>query len=468
MSSGHLFPRYHVRPPRGYLNDPNGPILLGGTYHLFFQYRHTTDHSSPVMWGHVTSQDLARWTHHRAAITPHPVLGDRDGCYSGNTIVGADRRLRAFYSGRRNDHPYESVLCAISDDDGASFGEPVPVVADPEPDESITTFRDPFVWLDGDRWLMAVGAGDSAGVASVRLYSSFDLEAWTHLGPLAHHPRTIQSDRDIDTGSMWECPQVLQSDGTAVLLVGAWTQREGTMRVYAVTAAAVDGPGAELTITPVDGGPDFYAASVLRDSPYGTIMWGWAREARSHSWCIEDGWSGALTLPRVVTLDRDGRLLQAPVPGIDSLRVTTAARIVDELGADNLPAQLEIEATVQVGATLQLHLRFGSDEHLDITIDAEHNSVLIDRGHASLDPRAVGGVISISDAFVGEATIRAFLDGSLLELFTSAGHAATVRCYPTTPPPWSLAVSPGGTVRVWQLGDRQDDLESESVMLVPS
>ena len=25
----HLFPRIHVRPPTGFVNDPNGPVLIG-------------------------------------------------------------------------------------------------------------------------------------------------------------------------------------------------------------------------------------------------------------------------------------------------------------------------------------------------------------------------------------------------------------------------------------------------------
>ena len=30
-------PSFHVSPPTGWLNDPNGPIHRDGRYHLFFQ-----------------------------------------------------------------------------------------------------------------------------------------------------------------------------------------------------------------------------------------------------------------------------------------------------------------------------------------------------------------------------------------------------------------------------------------------
>jgi beta-fructofuranosidase len=122
--------------------------------------------------------------------------------------------------------------------------------------------------------------------------------AWEFAGILAAHPR--HQEGAVDTGEMWECPQVIYPDGQAVILVGAWTRQDGTMRVYSVTGSSDGASSGALTISPFDEGPDFYAASALRDSPEGTLIWGWATEARDCSWCIEDGWSGMLTLPRVV------------------------------------------------------------------------------------------------------------------------------------------------------------------------
>ena len=105
--SDHLFPRYHVRPARGYLNDPNGPIVVDGCSHLYFQYRHTVDLDAPVEWAHVTSDDLVHWRYHRPAMAPHPFGDDRDGCWSGNTVVDASGNVRAFYSGFVADEPLQ-------------------------------------------------------------------------------------------------------------------------------------------------------------------------------------------------------------------------------------------------------------------------------------------------------------------------------------------------------------------------
>lgn len=38
-----LKPQFHIRPPMGWVNDPNGPLEYPkGTYHLFFQYNPTS------------------------------------------------------------------------------------------------------------------------------------------------------------------------------------------------------------------------------------------------------------------------------------------------------------------------------------------------------------------------------------------------------------------------------------------
>lgn len=456
VSADHLFPRFHVRPPLGYLNDPNGPLLLDGTFHLYYQYRHSTDHAAPVVWGHATSADLAHWVHQRPAIVPHPVLGDRDGCWSGNTVVDDAGRVRAFYSGKRNGHPYQSVLCAVSGDGGASFGDPRQVVDDPDPSEGIITFRDPFVWRDQDRWLMVVGAGDASLIASARLYGSDDLDRWQHLGVLAAQRRTV--DAEQDTGEMWECPQVIQLAGHPVVLVGAWTRQHGTSKVYSVAGGSTTGRAGPLTIAPLDDGPDFYAASVLRDSHDGTLVWGWATEARDHTWCVEDGWSGSLTLPRVVRPRSGDRLALAPVPALALLRDGEPVTVGPQ-GQDGLAAQLEFEATAAPDVPLRVRLRFGDHERLDVVLDRAAGAVWIDRNRASLDERAIGGTIEIAEAFAEDETAgaRAFLDGSILEVFTSSGRVATVRYYPTAPPPYRIEITggPPGSVRLWQLSADQ-------------
>ena len=45
--------------------------------------------------------------------------------------------------------------------------------------------------------------------------------------------------------------------------------------------------------------------------------------------------------------------------------------------------------------------------------------------------------------------MRVFVDGSIVEVFTSAGRSVTTRVYPTHAPPWTLEAPEG--VMVWEL-----------------
>ena len=430
----HHRPVFHVRPPRGYLNDPNGPIEIGRDVHLYFQSRPTLDTEAPVEWGHATSSDYVRWTLHRPAMAPLPDGPDRDGCWSGNTVLEGDR-IHAFYSGLINGHPYQSVLTAVSKDGGHTFGPPRRAISDPLPSERATMFRDPFVWREDQAWWMAVGTGYGDRGASIALYRSTDLQSWTAQGALAELPRSIVAGED--TGAAWECPQVLTLDGRRIAIVSSWSPEGGPGQVLSFD---VDTPANPRR---VDHGTNFYAASLLRESRFGPLLFGWLTEGRDRlGWT--DGWAGVISLPRLVWLGPDSSLRSSPVPTVDTLR--TGSRPAD--GALTTP-QCEIEVPEGSG---QVVVHFGSSERLEIELDAAGNVLTIDRDHASLDPTAHDGRMQVYDAFdpgSGRPAARIFLDGSVVEVFTSAGRVLSTRVYPTTPPPWRIEAP--ANARRWSL-----------------
>ncbi len=226
-----------------------------------------------------------------------------------------------------------------------------------------------------------------------------------------------------------------------------------------------------ITLSRVDDGSNFYAASALRDSDAGPVIWGWATEGRSADWAAEDDWSGLLTLPRVVSLTDDGRLASAPLPGLTSLR---EAGIRAEPATNEgrrafraLPAQFEADVLLAAHRDAdpeptRLSLRCGPEERLDVVVDWRSGRVTVDRDHASRDPRAHGGRYAVDEPEIsasGTLALRWYVDGSVSELFTGSGHCSTMRFYPTSPPPWDLelsGVSPDDSVEVWPLSAAVD------------
>jgi beta-fructofuranosidase len=439
-------PAVHLRPPANWINDPNGLVHHDGWYHVFYQHNPDAPVHQQVHWGHFRSRDLLTWQALPTALTPSPGWDDADGCFSGNA-VSYDGRITAFFSAYRADRWWQPVAAADSDPGGVTFTKR-PALLVPEPPEGVTTYRDPYVWRDGGRWRMLVGAGMRDGSGAALLYESEDLAHWTYRGPLH---RRADAGPGIRTGEAWECPQLATyEDGRALLITSTWYQRTGPAHVAAFTGTVDgDGPCFDAPFL-LDHGPDFYAPALLRAPDGRWLLWGWCWEAREETWAKEAGWAGLLTVPREVTLTADGRARQVPARELDGLRAGAPRRVVRTAE----PGETVVLGELCDGAAdLRIRLGFGRDaawglriataadggEYLDFVF--RDGELTVDRGHASRDPRAHVGTYRLPLPGIapgGGTEVRILLDRSVAEVFTDTGETLTLRFYPTGDGPWTL------------------------------
>ncbi|WP_425809690.1 glycoside hydrolase family 32 protein [Streptomyces sp. DT224] len=446
----------HLRPPRDWINDPNGLVFHNGHYHVFFQYNpHGPQHAN-VHWGHFRSPDLINWEPLPVALAPTPDGDDADGCFSGNAVsVGG--RMVAFYSAHRNDRWWQPITTAESRDNGRTWVKR-PDLLIPEPPAGTTMYRDPYVWRQAGRWRMLVGSALDDGRAAALLYESGDLENWSYLGPFH------SSDAATGTGPIgWECPQYAMFGDRSVLIVSDWTPRNGPSHTTVHTGREEDGRfAADSPPAPLDHGPDFYAPALLK-APGGDrwLLWAWAWEARDDAWAHEAGWAGVLTLPREVNLTADGRVAQRPAREVLALRggralhrtghVTQAAPIeLGQVGSSfDLTAALVPDATGTSG--LRLITAADGSEYLDIHLDPAAGHLTVDRSHASLDTRARGGSYSLPCPAMkrsgGPVELRVIVDRSIAEIYLADGQVLTLRFYPLGEGPWRLQARTTGTLR---------------------
>ena len=446
------FPAVHLRPPCNWVNDPNGLVFYGGDFHVFFQYNPFGPRHANMHWGHARSSDLLNWELLPIALAPSPDGEDCDGVWSGNAVV-AENRLHAFYSAKRNDRWWQPIATAVSED-AMVFDKHDDLVV-PEPPDGTVMFRDPFVWRDGDRWRMLVGAGLADGRAAALHYHSDDLHSWTYSGPfLARLPQSLEAGGSTERG--WECVQRFSFDGCTGLVVSAWNAEEGARgtAVYLGTESGdrLDAEGPEA----FDHGPDFYAPALMRAPDGRWLTWGWIWEARDEprvggisAWTDEVGWAGMLSLPRELTVTEKG-LHQQPAREISELRgpllfetkVSMLGGTTHHLGnvgaAHDLVAELHRSEVGDAASGVRLLTDAG--EYLDLFLDRESGDVIVDRQAASRDARAQGGSWRLPTGVrAGESVqLRAIIDHSVVEVFTASGKALTLRFYPSHGRAWQL------------------------------
>ena len=417
------FPRLHVRPERGWLNDPNGPFRWEDRYHLFFQHNPDRAQHGDICWGHAVSDDLCDWSYEPIALRPTPGGPDAGGCWSG-CVIDDDGVPTAVYTGFVDDEATATVCLATARDDDLRVWdkEPEPLLAAPEGDW--LGFRDPFVFSHGGKRYALMGAGRVGGdAAAVLLYDCDDVRRWKYLGPLITADDPVAS-REAPA-DIWECPQLAEVAGRWVLIVSLWVDKTLQGVAYVVGELVADGAGLRLHAESggrVDHGAAFYAPALLVEEER-VLLWGWAWEDRDEEQVVEAGWAGVLTWPRVLDLHPDGRLLMSPAPELDAMRgprtrFRLAAGESIPLPAGPVDAELMVRTLEEGPVTLRIGDATG---HLVMVVATEATGLL---------------------------GIRVVIDGSLVEVFVGGGQTFTERRYAVRDGSWQLSVHGGDGLTV--------------------
>jgi beta-fructofuranosidase len=433
-------PQYHFLPKANWVNDPNGPIFWKGYCHLFYQYSSTIFPQGPKYWGHARSKDMVHWEHLPMALAPTPGGPDKDGCWSGSAFIN-EGVPTLIYTG-----VLPQVQClATSDDDMTTWKKfsGNPVVGSPPDEPAVTGFRDPSIWREGDSWLMTVGAGFQGKGGAVFLYSSRNLAHWDYLGPLFTAPPFERRDsarsgkyEPIGSGDMWECPDFFPLGQKHVLLVSSQGRVHYFVGTYSHRKFLPETQGL------IDGCGLHYASKTFADGRGRRILWGWIREGRSKAAQNSAGWSGAISLPRVLSIAADGTLRMEPLAELAQLR-GRRHRIMNSEVTGLLPvsgacgSSLEIQLTMDPGEAKEcgLTVRRSPDaaEEVVISYNAATQNVVLSGAHSSLSPEAIGGTYQCQLKLEPSELLRLtiFLDASVVEVFANGRACLTGRTYPT-------------------------------------
>ncbi|WP_372630188.1 glycoside hydrolase family 32 protein [Cohnella sp.] len=431
--------RYHLMPAVGWMNDPNGLIYFKGKYHVFYQHYPFAPKQGPMYWGHAVSADLVNWEHLPVALAPsepydYVTDGIGGGCWSGSA-VDDNGTLTLIYTGHVDGRKPEEVQCLATSADGIVFEKAAfnPVIEGP-PEEGGFGFRDPKVWRRDGRWHMVVGYGKD-GNGKALYYRSDDLRVWTFIGAAA--------EGDGAMGNMWECPDLfpLGGEDRHVLIVSPMNMGD-TKTLY--LSGSFDYESGKLDVRyreRLDYGFDFYAPQTLLDERGRRILIGWMNIWGSDMPEREDGWMGAMTLPRELRLTEDGLLVMEPVEELQALRgkhISFGAHVVAEgvglshlgIHGDALELIMAFDAGASSARAFGVRVRCSADggEYTEIRYDREKGNVSVDRDRSGANVKGVAEMELWPDAD-GIVMLRLFVDRTSVELF-AGNRAMSNRIYP--------------------------------------
>ena len=431
-----LRPQYHLLPQAGFVGDPCAPRHFRGEYHVFF-------HGSfgGRGWQHAVSADLVHWRHMPIALSPTDGSYDAHGTFTGGVLPGADG-ANVIYTGVtkvsrdqetiRAEGIREVQCIATSEDDDLRVWKKrdAPVIDLPPAGLKITGFRDPFAWKDGNTWYLGIGSGFPQAGGAVLLYRSTDTVSWEYLHPLAQGTWNGRSfSNPVPSGEMWECPDFFALGNKHVLLYST----EHTTRWEVGTFDQSDLRFHSERKGILDHG-SYYAPRTMSDAGNRRIIWGWVQETRDSAAIRAAGWSGSISLPRVLTIGPDGALMVEVAPELASLRLNTIyindPRTSQELNQSLAHAAIynragEVICIFKAGGSecsleMQLHSKAGTTTIFTVAYSRANDAPFV----------AIGDkLLPLSPDQDGFSTLHIWMDGAIIETFIDKKQAITTRHY---------------------------------------
>ena len=414
-------PVLHFAPARGWMNDPNGLVQWNGRVHLFFQHNPVGPVHDSIAWGHASSADLRTWEDHPLALEPAPFGPDRDGCFSGCTVV-ADGHPHLLYTGVNGPHQLPCLAEAADQDLIRWTRDPGnPVIVGPPPDEAVQAFRDHSAWRHGQVWYQVIGGGLADRGGALFLYRSADLRTWEYVGVFA-----AAADYGLD-GAIWECPDVFVLGGTTVVVVSVCDGQPPW--VMWMTGQVIGNRFVPEASGRCDDGYRYYAPQSLTLDDGRRVAFGWIRECLGELTGSDRSRVGVMSLPRELFLDSGGALRSRPVRELDQARgETVASRLVHGRGSVGIALSARSGRAAEFSITpsgrdvTAVGLRLAGPGVPDVLIRVVTGSVEITEGGQRLTEEAV----QLADGAVGQ--VRAYYDSGILEVFSPAAPAVAVIC----------------------------------------
>lgn len=463
-----LRPAFHGMPTGGWTNETHGAVYYNGKYHLFFQKNPNGPYMARLNWGHLVSDNLYKWEEMPTAISPDEVY-DLKGCWSG--CVFTDEELTGgkpniFYTGV--DYGSAKISQAQPQDaDLLSWNKSTnnPII-NGRPAGLSEDFRDCYVFRNGADLYMIVGCSKNGiGAATLHKYNKA-AGTWSNDGKLFFSGTSASQD-----GTFWEMPNITQVGNKWLFTATPLGMGNGVRTIYWTGSINADG-----TFSPDSKTPKGLEMTGFSKEGYGllsptifkkdgkTLLLGIVPDKLAASENYKMGYAHTYSLPREITLDSEGNLVQKPFDGLKAMRSDVHYTKNDFAlsGTQDLsPVEgrcLELTGTFVVGNS-DFGFTFLGDgnKNVKLTFSPANNLLVLDMSNINRinhDGVFNGQYVTTlpKSLKVGEEMkLTVYIDHSIIDIFVNDTYAASVRVFPRDADAIKTTVFCDGQVNVKQL-----------------
>ena len=187
----------------------------------------------------------------------------------------------------------------------------------------------------------------------------------------------------------------------------------------------------------------FFAPESLLDDKGRRIMWAWIFDSPGFATRMDYGWSGTMSLPRVLSLGDDGMLRMNPPEEIERLRYNGRKKAdisvdadsevaVDGIGGNCIELSLEMIAKEAKQFGVKVCCSPDGEEQTLVFYDATEKKLKVDTNISSLveGPKTIeAGPFELKAD--ESLKLRVFVDKSVGEVFANGRQAVMRRIYPS-------------------------------------
>lgn len=465
-------PAFHGMPATAWTNECHGMAYAGGRFHLFFQKNANGPYMARLHWGHIYSGDLCTWHEDRIAIAPGEDY-DIKGCWSGAVFTDAELtggRPAIIYTGV--DNAKATIDMALPADDNLTLWNKSasnPLISG-RPEGLGDDFRDPYFFTANGRKYIIVGSS-KGGVGTTTLH-----EYQPQTGTWSNDGRTFFSgETAARNGTFWEMPNITEIDGKWLFTVTPLGTQDGVEVHYWTGDIGPDGkfvPQSSAAGSPgkleLDGfSKDGYGLLSPTIFSHGgkTLLMGIVPDKLPAEENYRLGWAHCYSLPREISIDAAGQLVQRPYSGLEAMRCPGgySRQAFDLNGTEPLSPvagrKVEVVGEFVVGtADFGFNLYKAGPKAARLCYSPADNTLTVDLtsiDRIANDGGTYGGLYRSElprRMHAGDVVkLHAYVDHSIMDVFVNDTWAFSLRLFPTDASATGVEAFADGTTRVGSL-----------------